>query len=169
MKRFLLALILVSLSAGLATAGDQGKSASSAAPGAAAFKALVDTYWAVWGAGDLDKAAAMYAKEPDLVFYDLEPVKYVGWTAYRAGVVPNILSKFATAKFIVNDDLKATRRGSIAWTSVTVQGVGTLKAGGDVNVTMRHTAIWERRGNAWLIVHEHVSVPSSLPAAPPGK
>jgi ketosteroid isomerase-like protein len=23
----------------------------------------------------------------------------------------------------------------------------------------RHTAIWERRGGKWLVVHEHISVP----------
>jgi ketosteroid isomerase-like protein len=34
---------------------------------------------------------------------------------------------------------------------------------------MRHTAIWEKRANDWLIVHEHVSVPSALPAPPGAK
>jgi ketosteroid isomerase-like protein len=26
--------------------------------------------------------------------------------------------------------------------------------------------VWERRAGRWLIVHEHVSVPSTLPAPP---
>lgn len=137
-----------------------------AGAGSTDFNALVNRYWTAWGSGDPEKADALYAKDPDLVFYDLEPVKYVGWAAYKAGVVPNILSKFATVKFTLNDDVKATRRGTLAWTTVTVRGEGTLKAGGPVNVVMRHTAIWERRGPDWVIVHDHVSVPSNLPAAP---
>ncbi len=128
------------------------------------FKALVESYWAVWGTGDVAKAGQMYAKDADLVFYDLEPLKYRGWAEYGQGVVPNVLDKFASVKFTVNDDLKATARGNVAWTTVTVHADGTLKAGGPMKADIRHTAIWEKRGGRWLIVHEHVSVPSTLPA-----
>ena len=131
------------------------------------FKALVDNYWVVWGAGDLAKAGEMYAKDARLVFFDLEPLKYTGWDQYRKGVVPNILDKFASMTFTVNDDLKATEHGNVAWTSVTVRANGTLKAAGPMKADIRHTAIWERRGGRWLIVHEHVSVPSTLPAPTP--
>jgi ketosteroid isomerase-like protein len=133
------------------------------------FKAMVQRYWDVWGAGDLDKAAAMYAKDSDLVFYDLEPLKYNGWDRYRQGVVPNILAKFEKVAFHLNDDLKATRRGNVAWTTVTAHASGKLKTGAPVETDMRHTVIWEKRGPDWLIVHEHVSAPSSLPSPPPGR
>jgi ketosteroid isomerase-like protein len=103
------------------------------------------------------------------VFYDLEPLKYTGWNEYKAGVVPNILAKFADVTFTVNDDVKTTMRGNVAWTTATVKGDGTLKASGPLHVVIRHTAIWEKRRADWLIVHEHVSVPSALPAAPAGK
>ena len=33
------------------------------------------------------------------------------------------------------------------------------KAGGAMEVDCRHTAIWEKGGGKWLIVHEHVSAP----------
>jgi ketosteroid isomerase-like protein len=137
-----------------------------AAPAQPDFKAMVQRYWDVWGAGDLDKAAAMYAKDADLVFYDLEPLKYNGWDQYRKGVVPNILAKFENVSFRLNDDLKATRRGNVAWTTVTAHASGKLKTGAPVETDMRHSVIWEKRGPDWLIVHEHVSVPSSLPAPP---
>jgi ketosteroid isomerase-like protein len=126
---------------------------------------LVKQYWHAWDQGP-DAAARLYAKDPTLVFYDLEPLKYTGWTEYQTGVVPNILAKFDTVKFTVNDDVKATRRGEVGWTTATVRGDGTLKGGAPVHVVIRHTAIWEKRGNDWLIVHEHVSVPSTLPAPP---
>lgn len=127
---------------------------------------LVAKYWQAWEKGP-DAAAPLYAKDPGLVFYDLEPLKYTGWSEYKAGVVPNILAKFQTVKFTVNDDVKTTVRGSVGWTTATVKGDGALKGGAPVHVVMRHTAIWEKRGKDWLIVHEHVSVPSTLPAPPP--
>ena len=105
------------------------------------FKALVDGYWAVWGTGDVAKAGEMYAKDADLVFYDLEPLKYRGWAEYSKGVVPNVLEKFASVTFTVNDDLKATARGNVAWTTVTVHADGTLKAAGPMKTDIRHTAI----------------------------
>lgn len=126
---------------------------------------LVTKYWQAWEQGP-DAAAPLYAKDPALVFYDLEPVKYTGWTEYKAGVVPNILAKFQTVKFTVNNDVKTTAHGNVAWTTATVKGDGALKGGAPVHVVIRHTAIWEKRGADWVIVHEHVSVPSSLPAPP---
>lgn len=128
---------------------------------------MVERYWQAWQKGP-DAAAPLYAKDADLVFYDLEPLKYVGWAQYKSGVVPNILAKFQTVKFTVNDDVKTTSRGGVAWTTATINADGVLKASGPIDVVIRHTAIWEKRGADWLIVHEHVSVPSSLPA-PGGK
>lgn len=139
--------------------------ARTGAQGDVDLKPMVEKYWSAWQKGP-DVAAPLYAKDANLVFYDLEPLKYVGWTQYKAGVGPNILEKFQSVKFTVNDDVRTTARGPIAWTSATVNADGVLKASGPIKVTIRHTAVWERRGSQWLIVHEHVSVPSALPAAP---
>lgn len=126
---------------------------------------LVTNYWQAWEKGP-DAAAPLYAKDAELVFYDLEPLKYTSWAQYQAGVGPNILAKFESLKFTVNDDVTSTLRGNVGWTTATVRGDGTLKGGSPVHVVIRHTAIWEKRGNTWVIVHEHVSVPSALPAPP---
>lgn len=140
----------------------------AAAAGAIDLKPQVIKYWQAWQKGP-DAAAPLYAKDADLVFYDLEPLKYTGWNEYKAGVGPNILVKFDNVAFTVNNDVKTTARGNIAWTSATVKGDGALTGGKPIHVVIRHTAIWEKLGNDWLIVHEHVSVPSSLPAPPAGK
>lgn len=129
------------------------------------LKGLEIKYWQAWEKGP-DAAEALYAKDADLVFYDLEPLKYVGWTAYKAGVGPNILSKFDSVSFKVNDDVKATLDGNIGWTSATIDADGALKGGSRVHVVIRHTAIWQKRGGRWLLVHEHASIPSSLPSPP---
>ncbi len=126
------------------------------------LKPRVEQYWRAWQSGP-DAAAPLYAKDAGLVFYDIEPLQYTGWAEYQAGVGPNLLGKFEHVAFRVHDDVKTTTHGGIAWTTATVDADGALKGGGPVQVVMRHTAIWEQRGGTWLIVHEHVSIPSVLP------
>lgn len=160
MRRLRLPVLFLAVASAVGAAALQVRAAA-----AIDLKPLVEKYWAAWEKGP-DAAAPLYAKGADLVFYDLEPVKYVGWNEYKAGVVPNILAKFDNVKFTVNSDVKTTAHGTVAWTTATVKGDGALKGGSPVHVVIRHTAIWEKRGKDWLIVHEHVSVPSSLPAPP---
>jgi ketosteroid isomerase-like protein len=33
------------------------------------------------------------------------------------------------------------------------------KDGKSIDLQVRYTGIWERRGKTWLLVHEHLSVP----------
>jgi ketosteroid isomerase-like protein len=124
------------------------------------FEALIDRYYAAWNTGNPDNAAPLYAKGADLVFYDLTPLKYTGWANYDKGV-RQVLGSFASATFKRNQDLRVTRHGTIAWTTVTWHLSGKKKTGDSVELDGRHTAIWEKRGSKWLIVHEHFSVPLS--------
>ncbi len=88
-------------------------------------------------------------------------MQYEGWANYKAGVVKTLIEGMSSSRFVPNDDLKVTRRGSVAWTTVTFHISAKLKAGGSMELDGRHTAIWERRGKRWLIVHEHLSAPLS--------
>lgn len=122
------------------------------------FQALIDRYYATWNTGNPDKAAPLYAKDPGLVFYDIAPLKYTGWAEYNEGV-RKVLDSFASAKFTPNPDLRVTRRGTIAWTTVTFHLSGKKKTGESVELDGRQTLIWENRGGKWLILHEHFSAP----------
>lgn len=122
------------------------------------FQALINRYYAAWNTGDPEKAAPLYAKDPDLVFYDLTPLQYVGWAAYEKGVHA-VFASFASAKFTPHNDLRVTRHGTIAWTTETWHLSGKKKSGQTVEMDGRHTTIWELRGGRWLIVHEHFSAP----------
>ena len=124
----------------------------------AEFKTLIDRYYAAWSSLNPDNAAPFYAKDADLVFYDIAPLKYAGWAEYDKGV-RFMIAGFETGKLTHNSDLKVTRRGNIVWTSVTFHLSAKLKSGGQMEMEGRHTAIWEKRGGKWLIVHEHVSAP----------
>lgn len=124
----------------------------------AEFKALLDRYASAWGSLNPDNAAPFYAKESDLVFYDLTPLKYSGWSEYDKGV-RLVFSGFETLTMTSRDDLKVTRHGNFAWTTATVHVSMKEKSGKLMELDTRHTAIWEKRGGKWLIVHEHFSAP----------
>jgi ketosteroid isomerase-like protein len=125
----------------------------------AEFKAMIDQYYAAWSTLDPDKAAMYYAKDADLVFYDVAPLKYNNWGEYRAGVIKAFTETMSSGKLTPNDDLKINRRGNVVWTTLTFHLSAKPKAGGAMELECRHTAIWEKRGGKWLIVHEHVSAP----------
>lgn len=125
----------------------------------AEFKAMIDQYYTAWSTLDPDKAAKYYAKDADLVFYDVAPLKYKNWADYRAGVMKAFTETMSSGKLTPNDDLKVNQRGNIVWTTLTFHLSAKPKAGGAMELECRHTAIWEKRGGKWLIVHEHVSAP----------
>ena len=122
------------------------------------FKDLIRHYWEVWSTLNPDNAASMYDKSADAVFFDVAPLKYNGWEEYKEGV-KKVFASAANASITPNDDLKVTRRGNIAWTINTFKGTINQKDGTKMQLDGRHTAIWEKRGGHWIIVHEHVSAP----------
>lgn len=133
------------------------KAADTAAD--AEFRGLIDRQVAAWSNMDPDQPAPFYAKDAGLVFYDVAPFSYHGWAEYREGVKKNLFDKMTSGKLTAGNDLTVTRRGKVAWTTATIHFSATWKAGGSTEQDLRHTAIWEKRGGKWLIVHEHVSAP----------
>src|SRR4030088_3157165 len=84
----------------------------------AGFRKLIDDYCAAWSTGTTDAPAKFYAKDSDLVFYDVTPFSYHGWSEYVPGVHKALLDQAASASLTAGKDLKVTRRGNIAWTTV---------------------------------------------------
>jgi ketosteroid isomerase-like protein len=94
-----------------------------------------------------------------MVFFDVAPLKYKGWAEYKRGVQKSIFDQTSGGKLTPNDDLKITRRGDVAWMTLTFHLSLAMKNGAAMELDCRHTAIWEKRRGKWLIVHEHVSTP----------
>lgn len=134
------------------------KSIAKSAPDAD-FKKLIAEYYAAWSSLNPNNAEKYYAKDAGLVFYDIAPLKYNSWAEYKDGVMKAFVEPMLSAKLTPNDDLKVNRRGALVWTTVTFHLSAKPKAGGSMEVDGRHTAIWEKRGAKWVIVHEHVSAP----------
>jgi ketosteroid isomerase-like protein len=139
---------------------------ASAKPKSAAssydFKARMQALFEAWSALDPAKAAPFYAKDADLDFYDIAPMKYHGWEEYAEGVKTQF-APFASAKFTVGDDVRTHQAGNTAWGTATWHGDLLKKDGGKQALDGRYTCVWEKRGNQWLVVHEHMSVPLASP------
>ena len=136
-----------------------GAHAQQKASEEATFRKLIDSYCAAWSTANPDNPAKFYAKEDGLVFYDIAPFSYHGWKEYRVGVQKNLFDTITAGKLTAGKDLKVTRRGNIAWTIVPMHLSLTGKDGKITESDIRYTGIWERRGAAWVIVHEHLSAP----------
>ncbi|HET9803380.1 MAG TPA: nuclear transport factor 2 family protein [Candidatus Acidoferrum sp.] len=136
-----------------------GARAQQKATDTATFRKLTDDYCAAWSSGSPDKAARFYAPEAGHVFYDLMPFSYSSWKEYREGVQKNFFDNVSAASLTAGKDLKVSRRGTIAWTTVPMHLSMKTKDGKSVEAEVRYTGIWEKRGTVWLLVHEHLSVP----------
>ncbi len=150
--------ILAALLFGILPAMAQTQAANKA--GDANVRNTLERLYAAWSDLDPAKAAPFYAKEPDLVFFDIAPMKYTGWSQYAAGV-PKAFAPYQSGKFVLNDDLQVHRQGNLAWGVATWRADLRKKAGGTEHMEGRYTAILEKRGNKWLVIHEHMSVPAS--------
>jgi ketosteroid isomerase-like protein len=136
-----------------------GARAQQKASDDATFRKLIDNYCAAWSSGNTANAAKFYAKEDNLVFYDVAPFSYSGWKEYEAGVHKNLLDVAESISLTAGKELKVTRHANIAWTTVPMHVTVKMKDGKIIDSPVRYTGIWEKRGKTWLLVHEHVSVP----------
>jgi len=123
------------------------------------FRKLIDGYCVAWSSGNPENAAKYYVKDDNLVFYDVAPFFYSGWKEYDAGVRKNFLDNAETVSLTAGKELKVTRHGNIAWTTVPMHLSGKMKDGKTIDTPVRYTGIWEKHGKNWLLVHEHLSVP----------
>ncbi|MFP5264914.1 MAG: YybH family protein [Blastocatellia bacterium] len=138
-------------------AGAAGAAAKQAPD--AEFKSLIDRYYAAWSTLNVDNVDQFYAKDADLIFFDIAPLQYKGWAEYKEGVKKAFFAVITSGKLTPNNDLRVSRHGDVVLTVVTFHLSATPKAGGSMELDGRHTAIWEKRGGKWVIVHEHVSAP----------
>jgi ketosteroid isomerase-like protein len=136
-----------------------GARAQQKATDDAKFRMLIDSYCAAWSTGNAEAPAKFYAKDNGLVFYDVAPFVYHSWKEYQAGVQKEFLESAESIKLTAGKDLKVTRRGTIAWTTVPMHLTEKTKVGKTSDLDLRYTGIWEKRGASWVLVHEHLSAP----------
>ena len=136
-----------------------GARAQQKASDDATFRKLIDGYCAAWSSGNPENAAKFYAKDANLTFYDLAPFSYNGWKEYDEGMRELLATNVESISLTAEKDLKATRHGNIAWTTVSMHALAKMKNGTTLDTPVRYTGIWEKRGKNWVLVHEHLSAP----------
>ena len=125
------------------------------------FRTLIDELCAAWSSGDVTAPAKFYAKDAGLVFYDVAPFAYHGWKEYQEGVQKELKENPEDFTLKPGKDLKVSRRGMIAWTTVSMHLTEKPKNGKVTESDLRYTGIWEKRGANWVLVHDHLSAPLS--------
>jgi len=140
----------------------QGSNKKSNLADQKAFKKLVTELYKAWESQDVSKPSRFYSKDPDHVFFDFAPIKYTGWKEYAAGVKKTFFDNMPpnASRLAMKDDFKVMRWGNVAVTHSTIDFSARLKNGTKMKETGRHTAVWEKHGPRWQIVHDHWSFPA---------
>ena len=121
-------------------------------------KQLMQDIWNGWATLDTANVSRFYDKDANDVFFDIAPLKYKGWSEYDSGV-KKVFAQWRAMKAMVNDDAQVHASGNFYWGTATVHLDITPKDGSPMSLDVRWTALWQKKGNQWLIVHEHVSAP----------
>src|SRR5690349_22852520 len=79
------------------------------------LRAFVPKVVAAWGTMDISKVAPYYAKDADLTYFDITPLKYNNWKEYSEGVQKYLFEPNRSISAKVNDDLAVHHRGTMAW------------------------------------------------------
>ncbi len=165
MKIAVITLLLIALTlpaAAQTTRKKDGKRAETATVHLVPSKQLMQQIADAWATLDIPKVAPFYDKTPSDQFFDVMPLKYTGWQEYAEGVKKEF-GGFQSAKITLNDGAQVHRSGNMAYGATTLRMDLTGKDGSKQTIIARWTAVWEKRGDNWLIVHDHWSAPLPEP------
>ncbi len=114
----------------------------------------------VLGAKDIDGVMSFYAS--DIVSFDLDPpLRYAGVDRKRAAWQA-LFAAFPGPFTYEVHELDVTTNGELAVVHSLNHVEGTLASGQSTALWVRWTACFRRIDGAWLIAHDHVSVPADL-------
>jgi uncharacterized protein (TIGR02246 family) len=131
----------------------------------AQIRALESSFAAAVRARDLDAIMKVYS--PDVLVFDVSPPRqYVGAAAYREDWKGFLGSSSGPIKFELTD-LSVSADGTLGYGHSIQHVVAKDAKGKESNLTVRVTDVYRKIGGAWLIVHEHVSVPVDLDTGKP--
>lgn len=118
------------------------------------FRERVDQLARAYESLDLEKIAAFYAPDALTLTFDV-PAKYDTGAAAARATAERFLVRVKDVKIALDDTIEVWRWPDKVWTLRGFDVQGTRKPGGQVAWKGRHSAIWEQRGGAWVIVNEH--------------
>ena len=162
MKKLAILAVLLSLSVPLATQTTHKKDGKPRSHATAVVnepsKQLMQRELDAWSSGNFDNVTPFFDKNPANAYYDVMPLKYTGLQQYIDGVKA-AFGGYQAVKLSMNDDAQVHRSGNMAYGAATIRLDLTDKAGKSESLDCRWTVVWEKKGEDWLVVHEHTSAP----------
>jgi uncharacterized protein (TIGR02246 family) len=127
---------------------------------AAAIRASIECFVTAIRSKDVDGVMSIFA--PDVISFDLSPpLQHGGGEIFKEHWRALFAAYGGGIDFEVRD-LQVVVANNVAFTHSLNRTSGTLKSGQASERWLRWTACFQKRSSAWLIVHEHVSVPVDL-------
>jgi uncharacterized protein (TIGR02246 family) len=106
-----------------------------------------------------DVDALMSNHAPDVVMFDaLDPLRYVGSEAVRERSAQWLSWYQGPVGYEVRD-LSITAGDGAAFCHYLYRVRGTMTNGSEVDMWVRSTVCFRKEGGAWVVAHEHTSVP----------
>lgn len=131
------------------------------------LQARINEYCSAWttqeGEPHWSKIEGLYADE-ELFHYDaVTPHSFTNVAGMKEAFAEmQAKLHLESLKLTARDDLKTFRRGDLVWTTVLQDIVVKSENGNELKMVQRQTGIWEERDRRWVMIHEHLSAPSSL-------
>ncbi len=124
----------------------------------AGVRATLSAFADAYAARDRKALEACFAPDPDLILIGTgADERRVGWPEIKAQVERDWAQ--CDAVWIVSGPLVVSSAGTVAWASGD-RNVHVRAKGREFSLAARVTYVLERRGDRWLIVHSHSSIPN---------
>lgn len=109
---------------------------------------------------DINAIMALYDR--NVIAYDINPpLQYTGAAAYRKSW-QSFLDGYDGPLELEIRDLHMGASGNIAYTYCLERVTGTPKGGKRTDLWFRVSDVYQKKSGKWLIIHEHVSLPTDF-------
>lgn len=142
------------------------RSKFAAADDEAAIRAVVTQHAAAHETGDLAAIEKLWVHDETATVAEGGSFNY-GWADFRDHHLRPEIEAMKNVKNPI-EDIKVHVKGDLAWVTYSYRMSGEYK-GRQFDNAGAATMVLEKRGGAWLIVHEHTSAKRRPPAAPAAK
>ena len=161
--RFLLsiaALLLLTTEAWNQTVRDAHTTTTST--NEAEIRALLDRWANAFEARDIDAIMSNYAPGDAVIAYDIAPpLQYKGKEAYRKDY-QEFLAQYDGPIHVEYRDMRILSSGDVGFVHALERFSGKLRNGQQSDMWLRYTGGLRKMNGKWLIVHDHVSVPTNF-------
>jgi peptidoglycan-associated lipoprotein len=117
-------------------------------------------------ARDVEKLIALYDQETYSLSFDQQWAFNSGASNHRE-TLDRMLSNLESLKIELDPDVTVDRTSERVWTTRHFKANAVTKAGREVEISGWHSAIWEERGDRWLIAYEHFNLDPRMIEPPP--